>query len=155
MSAAQTQRPSHGVPLGVLVGAALLIAFTMSAAFYSHVSGVGRVALQGATPYQVLQLWFEDKPNGGVAVRDATRGDVIYAVEPGAGGFLRATLRTMVQARKRDDIGPATPFRLTRWSDGALSLDDPTTGRTVGLDAFGADNAGVFAQLFKKREEIK
>ena len=73
----------------------------------------------------------------------------------GNAGFLRAALRTLAQARMRDNIGPETPLRLTRWSDGTVSLDDPTTGRAIGLDAFGADNAGAFAQLFKKREETK
>jgi putative photosynthetic complex assembly protein len=155
MSAAHGQRSHQGVPLGVLIAAAVLLVFTVTASLYSRTSGVGRVALQGATPYQTLQLFFDDKPNGSVEIRDASRGGVIYVVEPGLGGFVRATLRTFANARKRGDIGSATPFRLIRWSDGTVSLDDPTTGRSVGLDAFGPANAGAFAQLFKKREEEK
>jgi putative photosynthetic complex assembly protein len=155
MNAAQHERPRDGVPLGVLLAAAAMITFAIVASLYSRSSGVGRVEMQDGAPYQVLQLAFEDQPNGAVNVRDASRGDVIYVVEPGKGGFVRATLRTLAQARMRDNIGPETPFRLTRWSDGTVSLDDPTTGRAIGLDAFGADNAGAFAQLFKKREETK
>jgi putative photosynthetic complex assembly protein len=167
MNAAQHERPRDGVPLGVLLAAAAMITFAIVASLYSRSSGVGRVEMQDGAPYQVLQLAFEDQPNGAVNVRDASRGDVIYVVGPGKGGyviyvvgpgkggFVRATLRTLAQARMRDNIGPETPFRLTRWSDGTVSLDDPTTGRAIGLDAFGADNAGAFAQLFKKREETK
>ena len=155
MNAAQHERPRDGVPLGVLLAAAAMITFAIVASLYSRSSGVGRVEMQDGAPYQVLQLAFEDQPNGAVNVRDASRGDVIYVVEPGKGGFVRATLRTLAQARMRDNIGPETPFRLTRWSDGTVSLDDPTTGRAIGLYAFGADNAGAFAQLFKKREETK
>jgi putative photosynthetic complex assembly protein len=156
MNAEQTQRRPQGVlPPWILIAAALLITFAMAAAYYSRVTGFGRVSLQGAQPYKVLLLRFEDMPNGGVGVRDAERGDVIFLVEPGKGGFMRATLRTMAQARKRDDIGSATPFRLTRWTDGTLTLADPTTGRSIGLDAFGPDNAGAFAQLFTNREETK
>ena len=155
MNVAQRERPRDGVPLGILLAAAAMIGFAVAASLYSHSSGVGRVEMQDGAPYQVLQLAFDDKPNGAVDVRDASRGDVIYVVDPGKGGFLRAALRTMARARMRDDIGRETPFRLTRWSDGTVSLDDPTTGRSIGLDAFGPDNAGAFAQLFKKREETK
>ena len=155
MSAAQTHRPHQGLPPAILFAAAAMLVFAIAASLYSRTFGVGRVALQGATAYQVLQLRFDDMANGGVEVRDAERGDVLYVVNPGEGGFLRATLRTLAHARMRDDIGRATPFRLTRWSDGAMTLDDPTTGRSVGLDAFGPTNAGVFAQMFKTREESK
>ncbi len=155
MNASQTQRRHSGVPLGILLAAAALISFAMATAYFSRVTGVGRVALEGAQPYKTLQLRFEDMPDHGVAVRDAERGDVFYVIEPGKGGFLRATLRTLAQARIRDAISAETPFRLTRWSDGTLSLDDPKTDRSIGLDAFGPDNAGAFAQLFAKREEAK
>jgi putative photosynthetic complex assembly protein len=155
MNAAQTHRRHQGVPLAILIAAALMISLAVAASYYSRVTGVGRVALQGAQPYKTLSLHFNDMPNGGVEVQDAERGDVIYVVEPGKGGFVRATLRTFAQARRRDDKGAATPFRLTRWTDGTLSLDDPTTGRNLGLDAFGPDNAGAFAQLFALREEKK
>jgi putative photosynthetic complex assembly protein len=156
MNAERTRPRQPGfLPTWLLIAAAVMIFISIAAAAYSRYTGYGRVSLQGAQPYKTLQLRFEDMPNGGVGVRDAERGDVIYVVEPGKGGFLRATLRTFAQARRRDDIGSGTPFRLTRWTDGTLSLEDPTTGRGIGLDAFGPDNAGVFAQLFTRREEIK
>ena len=47
--------------------------------------------------------------------------------------------------RREIDSGP--PFRLTHWSDGRLSLEDPSTGRRIELDAFGPTNTAVFARL--------
>ena len=41
------------------------------------------------------------------------------------------------------------PFRLARWSDGRLTLEDPTTGRRIELGAFGPTNAEVFAELMQ------
>ena len=61
---------------------------------------------------------------------------------------MRATLRGLAHERLRSGIGEATPFLLTRWSDGRMSLDDATTGRSVALDAFGQTNAEAFAKLF-------
>ena len=36
---------------------------------------------------------------------------------------------------------------LTRWADGRLTLNDPSTGHVVALEAFGPDNARAFARL--------
>ena len=73
---------------------------------------------------------------------------MIYTIAPETNGFMRATLRGLVRARKLADVGDATPFMLTRWDDGRMTLDDTTTGRKVALEAFGPTNAGAFAQLF-------
>jgi putative photosynthetic complex assembly protein len=75
---------------------------------------------------------------------------ILHIVEPGKDGFIRATLRGFVRERKLSNIGDATPFTLTHWSDGTLSLSDSTTGRRVSLEAFGPTNAQAFAQLFSE-----
>ena len=155
MSAVQTKRTAGRLPIGVLIGAGALIVFTICASLFSHSSGVGRVALPTSAAVQTLQLRFEDRSDGAVDVRDAERGDVIHVVQPGVEGFIRATVRTFAQARKRDDFDALTPFQLTRWSDGTISLTDPKNGRDVGLDAFGPTNAGAFAQLFHDRETLR
>ncbi len=72
----------------------------------------------------------------------------IYTIAPETNGFMRATMRGLVRERKRSGIGDATPFLLTRWDDGRMSLEDTTTGRRVPLEAFGQTNAGAFAHLF-------
>jgi putative photosynthetic complex assembly protein len=56
-------------------------------------------------------------------------------------------LRGLVRERRADHVGPTPPFRLTRWADGRLSLDDPSTGRHVDLEVFGPANAGAFADI--------
>ena len=73
---------------------------------------------------------------------------MIYVVAPGTNGFIRGTMRGLVQERKRSGIDDSAPFLLTRWNDGTLSLKDPATGRRVNLDAFGPTNVGAFAQFF-------
>ena len=61
-------------------------------------------------------------------------------------------MRGMARERHREDIGAQTPFTLTRWTDGTVSLQDRATGRTINLDAFGPTNAEAFARLFNDRE---
>jgi putative photosynthetic complex assembly protein len=146
-------RSSHhdGVPRGVLRGAAILIGFALLAAGVARQTDVGTLHMPAAKATETLALRFEDRPDGSVAVRDARDDRAIYIVQPGAYGFIRSTLRGLARERRRADFDATTPFTLTRWSDGTVSLEDTTTNRRVNLDAFGPDNARAFAQLFEER----
>jgi putative photosynthetic complex assembly protein len=139
------------LPRAVLVGAASLVLFALVATGVARLADIGTVHMPAAKAVETLALRFEDRDDGGVSVRDADDGKVIYIVAPGTNGFIRATLRGLVRERKLSRIGDATPFTLTHWSDGTLSLEDPATGRHVALDAFGPTNAEAFARLFAAR----
>jgi len=151
----EVARPNSGLPRGILIGAAVLIAFAIATTLFGRVSDIGTLHMPAATAVQTLSLQFEDRDDGSVAVHDTADGAVIYVVNPGVGGFIRATMRGMARERRRSNIGEQPPFLLTRWSDGTISLVDKTTERSIDLDAFGATNAGAFAQLFTSREAVK
>jgi len=150
ISTAEKNRGHDGVPRGVLRGAAVLIGFALIAAGVAHRTDIGTLHMPAARAVETLALRFEDRADGSVAVREAA-GDVIYVVQPGAYGFIRSTLRGLARERRRADLDATTPFVLTRWSDGTVSLEDPDIRRRVNLDAFGPDNARAFAQLFDER----
>lgn len=99
-------------------------------------------------PVQTRDLLFKDRADGSVAVFEAG-GDRPIAVLPSGNeyGFIRVVLRGMARDRRGQGIGPDEPFRVTRWSDGRVSLEDTATGRLVELTAFGATNAGAFARF--------
>ena len=153
MSDAAIRRPPPGMPKQVLLGAAALIALTMIGATAARLTGLGKTPIPNATPVQSLSLRFDDQQNGSVLVRRASDKTVIYTIAPETNGFMRATLRGLAQERRRSGIDDTTPFLLTRWSDGRMSLDDVTTGRDVALEAFGETNAGAFARLFVSGEQ--
>ena len=100
-----------------------------------------------ASPVQVLQLRFEDRPDGSIAVIDYKTGKQIEAVQ-GEAGFVRGTLRGLAQERKRRGLDSGPPFELIYRADGRLTLDDTATGRMVDLESFGPTNAGTFFRLF-------
>ena len=153
MSDVAIKRPPAGIPKQVLLGAAALITFALVGATAARVTGVGRTLAPNARAVQSLSLRFDDQQNGSVLVRRASDKAVIYTIAPESNGFMRATLRGLAQERRRSGIGDATPFLLTRWSDGRMSLEDVTTGRIVALEAFGETNAGAFARLFVSGEQ--
>ena len=81
-----------------------------------------------------------------------TRPAPIDIVAPATNGFLRATMRGLARQRLRQDADREVPFRLTEWADGRLTLEDPTTGRRVEMEAFGITNEEVFAGLLTAKE---
>ena len=100
-----------------------------------------------ASPVIVLQLRFEDRPDGSIAVIDYKTGKQIDAVQ-GEAGFVRGTLRGLAQERKRRGLDSGPPFELIYRTDGRLTLSDTATGRLVDLESFGPTNAGTFFRLF-------
>ena len=56
----------------------------------------------------------------------------------------------LAQARLREGLSRNPPFRLTRWDNGTLTLDDVASGRRINLEAFGRDNAVAFARLLEQ-----
>ena len=153
MSQLSIEKPAKdgNVPKAVLLGAAMLVAFSLVAAAAARLSDVGTLHMPAVRSVQTLSLRFEDRDDGGIDVRDATTASVIYTVAPGTNGFIRSTLRGLARERRRSGLDGETPFLLTHWSDGTVSLDDKATGRRVSLDAFGLTNAQAFAQFFGAR----
>lgn len=137
----------HGVPRGPLLGAAALVGVAIVAVLAVQATGVGRLT---DAPDRILAertLHFEDGPAGSVAVIDARTGAPVDTLEPGADGFIRATLRALVRERRMKGLGAETPFHLSRQADGRLLLLDPATGRQIDLHAFGPTNAAAFDRL--------
>jgi putative photosynthetic complex assembly protein len=141
----QTSSPGR-FPQGALFGAGGLIGFALLAAVYGRMTGAS-VQMPPASVAAERTLRFEDRSDGGVTVLDAVSNRQVAVIDPGTNGFLRATVRGLAQERRREDTSPATPFRLTAWSDGRLTLLDPTTGRHIDLEAFGTTNGEAFARL--------
>jgi putative photosynthetic complex assembly protein len=147
-----SQTSSHAsFPQGALFGAGALIGFALLAAVYGRMTGDNvRMPPARVTAERILR--FEDRTDGGVMVLDASNNHRVAIIEPGTNGFLRATVRGLAQERLRENANPTTPFRLTAWSDGRLTLVDPTIGRHIDLEAFGTTNGEAFARLLTDRE---
>lgn len=94
-----------------------------------------------------VDLQFFDEPDGGVMVRQALSNEPLYRFPPETGGFVRVAMRAVVHSRKKEGVGPETPFTLMETFDGRLILHDRATSKQIELAAFGADNAATFRVL--------
>ena len=98
-------------------------------------------------PVEERLLRFSDQADGTVLVTDAVTGASIDTIGREDGGFVRGVMRGLARERRQHRIGAEPPFRLVQWQNGALSLIDLSTGRTIELDSFGHTNRASFARL--------
>ena len=153
MSTHAEQQPT--VPRGALLAGAGMIALTLLAVASVRLGFVAPAGdpvavrtAEHARPAISRDLVFLDGADGSVEVRDAATGVIRTAVPANSKiGFIRGVMRGLARARHQRGIDKAQPFRLTRWSNGDLTLVDPQTGQSVELGSFGPTNRAAFEAL--------
>jgi putative photosynthetic complex assembly protein len=149
------QTVDRTLPRGALAGAGMLLALSLAMVAIARITGYEPAKPPASPVVESRDLRFVDRADGAVLVY-ANQGErLIDVLEPGTNGFVRGVLRGLVRERRADHVGATPPFRLTRWADGRLSLDDPSTGRHVDLEVFGPANAGAFAQILAASDRSK
>jgi putative photosynthetic complex assembly protein len=151
-----TSDTSHlpSFPRGALIGAGTLIAFALGMAIVGRMEGPD-TSLAAVPQIMHRDLRFADRADGGITVTNAETGAVVAIVAREHDNFLRATMRGLAQQRERSGLGPQTPFVLTRWADGRLTLTDPATHRRLELEAFGETNEATFATLLTASGQVQ
>jgi putative photosynthetic complex assembly protein len=145
---AATGRRWAAYPTLPLAGAvALVVIAVVSVTLVRLVGPAAEVAPVGEV-VSALDLRFEDGADGSVTVYEARSGERIKTIQPGEDGFVRATLRSLANARRQTGAGPDEPFSLLTTREGRLLLTDDVTGRVIDLWAFGKTNARAFSQFF-------
>lgn len=149
----------HKAPL-ILMGGIIAISLVLTASVTlgfvpkQSVPAEARAAA-GIKAAQERTLRFFDEPDGSVRIEDGATGEVLARHGVGEGGFIRATVRSLVHQRRIRNIGPEVAFTLTEWQNGNLTLADPATGRSVEVSSFGPDNRAVYQILLPRKEAIR
>lgn len=149
----------HKVPL-MLMGGIIAISLALTASVTlglvpkQSVPAEARAAA-GIKAAQARTLKFFDEPDGTVRVEDGATAEILARFGEGDGGFIRATVRSLVHQRRIRNIGPEVPFTLTEWQNGNLTLSDPTTGGSLEVSSFGPDNRAVYQNLLPAKEATR
>lgn len=147
------RRPSF--PRGPLYGAGALVAFVFVIVIIGQTYEIGTVRQPNAKPVESHHLYFSDQSDGAILVTNAITGDEIDRLAPGTNGFIRASLRSLARERRLAGVGSEPPFRLTVWTDGRVTLEDPSINRLIDLRAFGPTNQQAFARLIGQGTETQ
>ena len=143
-------------PTAPLAAASSLVVIALVATLWVKSSGEGGWTSPEAAGEPVtaaIELYFEDRSDGSVAVIDAADGNVIDVIEPETNGFLRSVVRSFARERRSVKAGADVPFSLRRTQTGRLLLSDVVTGREVDLRAFGVTNAEAFGRFLYPQQE--
>ena len=137
------------IAMGGLVGISLLLVAAVRVGIVPPAASppTERVAAK-AVAVASREMVFFDTARGDVAVRDPATGKVDTVVAAGSRtGFIRGVMRGLARERRMNGLDGSKPFRLTRWSNGDLTLTDTATARVIELGAFGETNRATFEAL--------
>jgi putative photosynthetic complex assembly protein len=148
MNTTATSNAANGLPRGAVLGAGSMVLVVLLLVIGFRIAGLSPAKPEPSAVVASYELRFEDRGDGAVLIYSEPADRLVHTLPPGTNGFVRGVLRGLARERRAEQIGPTAPFKLTRWADGRLSLDDPSTSRHVDLEVFGPTNAGAFAAIF-------
>lgn len=142
----QVVQARQTLPRGALSSALLLVGFALLATAFGRSESPPPVPQSAAVAQASREFTFADRADGAVTVMDTTDGRT-FVLERGSHNFVRGVMRGLNRERRRRNVDPGLPFRVTRWAGGQASLEDPSTGRRIELAAFGPTNLQEFVAL--------
>lgn len=149
-----TRAVSNPFPRTAVIGGVVIVALALVAATLGRIAGVGTGPVLGTTETVASrELRFEDLGGGRAVIRDAGDGAVVAELQPGTENFIRGVMRGIARERRARGIGIEPPVVLTMDAAGNVALGDPSTGRTIYLNAFGPTNRDSFARLLVLNRE--
>ncbi len=138
------------VPRAPLYAAAAMVFMTFTIAISARVFGVGSAAEPLSIPVEERSIRLITRDDGTMSVLDVLTGlEVIRLSQGGGNGFIFGAKRGIDYKRSLADVSPDTPFALTRWQNGKITLDDPSTGMHIAVNSFGETQVASFEQLFR------
>lgn len=144
----------HKVPLmlmGGIVAISLALTASVSLGIFERQSVPAEArAAAGVKPAYQRTLRFFDEADGTVRVEDGATAEVLGRFGPGEGGFIRASVRSLVHQRRIRGHGPKVAFELIEWDNAGITLNDPVTGKSIEVSAFGPDNRAIFANMLDR-----
>lgn len=69
------------------------------------------------------------------------------------GGFVTVIQSGLVTERRKHKVDPLLPVRIVEYANGRLAVEDPETGWSIELYAFGSENKAAFVRLLDQKQE--
>lgn len=144
-------REKEMIPRTLLLGMAALALSTLALASYSVATGRDKVGVPVAgTVVESTPIVLIGKSAQAVVVE---RPDGTVLADLPHGGFITVIQSGMARERLVHGVKGNPPLNIVRYDNGRLVAEDPTTGWSAELYAFGSDNKAAFERLIEKAGE--
>lgn len=134
------------IPKGLLRG---MIALVFTAVALVSYASITKRPLEGvpeaSTMVRERFLILEGKSAQAVTVKTP---DGQLLIDLPHGGFVTVIQSGVATERRRQGVTDNPPVRLVQYANNRLVLEDPSTGWSAELYAFGSDNKAAFERLF-------
>lgn len=138
------------VPRTLLLGMLFLALSTLAITSFAALTDRPPVAQpQGGEVKRELWIVLEGHDAKAVTVRK-TDGSILLDLPHG--GFVTVVQNGLATERKKHDVDPLKPLRIVEYASGRLAAEDPETGWSVELYAFGSENKAAFERLLDQQE---
>ncbi|MEY4696879.1 MAG: hypothetical protein RIT14_1307 [Pseudomonadota bacterium] len=136
------------IPRALLRAMAGLALAALAIATYASVTGTPPVGQpQPAAVVQEKLIVLEGRSAQSVLVTDP---DGTVLADLPHGGFITVIQNALARERLVDRIDGNPPIRIVRYANGRLAAEDPATGWSAELYAFGSDNKAAFERLLEQ-----
>ncbi|MCU0829796.1 MAG: putative photosynthetic complex assembly protein PuhC [Tabrizicola sp.] len=111
----------------------------------------GREPVAQPAPAEVVRdrwIVLEGHDAQAVTVRN-TDGSVMLDLPHG--GFVTVIQNGLATERRKHKVDPLKPVRIVEYANGRLAVEDPETGWSIELYAFGQDNKAAFERLLDQK----
>lgn len=150
-STSTPNREKEMIPRTLLLGMAALALSTLALVSFSVATGRSHVGTpDGGTVTASTPLILEGKSAQAVVVK---RPDGTVLADLPHGGFITVIQSGMARERLVHGIAGNPPVNIVRYDNGRLVAEDPATGWSAELYAFGSDNRAAFERLIEKAGE--
>lgn len=149
-STSTPNREKEMIPRTLLLGMAALALSTLALVSYSVLTDRTHVGVPDAgTVTASTAIILEGKSAQAVVVK---RSDGTVLADLPHGGFITVIQSGMARERLVHGITGNPPVNIVRYDNGRLVAEDPATGWSAELYAFGSDNRAAFERLLAQGE---
>jgi putative photosynthetic complex assembly protein len=142
-------RDREMVPRLLLKGMLALALSTLAITSFAVLTG-REPSAQPAPSTPVRELWviLDGHDAQAVTVR---RVDGSLLVDLAHGGFVTVIQNGLATERRKHGMDPLLPVRIVEYENGRLAVEDPETGWSIELYAFGDQNKAAFERLLDQK----
>jgi len=138
------------IPKGLLYAMIALVLAALALTTYAVATKRPHVGTPAASqPVEETWLILEGQSAQAVTVRDK---DGKLLMDLPHGGFITVIQNAMTRARTVAGIAGNPPMKVVRYANGRLVAEDPSSGWSAELYAFGNDNKAAFERLLASQK---